>query len=116
MTRAEIRAKPTKNRSEAECVVISRRLGLPLVVHDEAGRDWGRKEGVRLFTLADCLCAAVRLGYLKPGGAWRAYVRVCDGGMIPLPAFAPTDHGRKAFMARVEPLYSLHITGVAIIG
>jgi len=110
MTRAELRLKPTKNRGEAECVVVCARLGLPLVVHDEVGRAWGRQRGVRLASLADCLCVATRLGILKPAKAWSAYLRVCDDGMIPLAAYSPDPSGRLVFMARVEPLYSLHVS------
>jgi hypothetical protein len=109
LTRADLRSKPTKNRGEAECVVVAKRLGLPLVMHDEIGRQWARRHGVQLFTIIDCLCVAARLGLVKPSSAWQCYVRVCADGMFPLAAFVPTQAGRAVFMARAEPLYSLFV-------
>jgi predicted nucleic acid-binding protein len=106
LTRAEIKGKPTKNRGEAECVVVCRRMRMPVVMHDEVGRAWARQRGVRLFTIVDCLCLAARLGLVRPSQAWRAYERTCRDGMIGLAAFPLSEAGRRAFMARIEPVYS----------
>src|SRR4051812_26810304 len=46
LTRAEIRTKPTKNRGEAECVIVSRRTAHPVFMHDMQGRDWARADSI----------------------------------------------------------------------
>jgi hypothetical protein len=109
LTRAERRVNLTKNRGEAECVVICERLKIPLVVHDEKGREWARLRGVKIYTAVDVLYAAVRSGVIKPAAAWRAYERICGepDAMFPVTNMPPDTTGHRRFMAQAEPLCSL---------
>lgn len=90
LTRAEYATKPTMHRGESECLVICKRLGLPLVMHDGAGRDHARRRGVEAFTAVDVIYAGVREGQLEgPDDAWAVYTKLCRDGMLALKAFAP---------------------------
>ena len=113
LTRAERKANLTKNRGEAECVVICERLKAPLVVHDAQGREWARLNGVRIFTAIDVLYAAVRSGVLKPAAAWRTYLRICgeSDAMFPVVNMPPDASGHRRFMTQAEPLCSLFEAG-----
>lgn len=106
LTRAELRSNRTKNRGEAECVVVAARLGIPLVVHDEVGREWARRLGVTLFNVVDCLYACVAAGHLRPADGWRSYEQCCSAGMFPVAGYSMTTAGRGLFMGQAEAMYS----------
>jgi hypothetical protein len=109
LTRAERQRNLTKNRGEAECVILCEHEKMPLVIHDELGREWARRRHVEVFTAIDMLCVSVRRGLAKPAAAWRAYGQICSGRdpMIPLAPYPPGAPGHTPFMRRAEPLYSL---------
>lgn len=98
LTEEEIRTHLTKNRGEAECVVLCAAEGWPLVVHDETGIAWAVRRGVAVFSVVDVLLVCAAEGHLEPRKAWRIYERLCEpmfhadpdrAGMFAVPGWSP---------------------------
>lgn len=115
LTNRELRGLPTKNLGEAQCVAVCREQGMPVITHDEKGREWARRARpeVQLGTIIDVLYVMVRLGLRAPADAWRLYEQACSHGLFAWPGMALTSADRSRFIDQAAALWSMHLEETA---